>query len=70
MWARSGVMVSECPKSFVTAQSLAWLELHQLWRLERGRPLTDLPARQAEAFLLLEGELAKARNHDEGRDPE
>jgi hypothetical protein len=56
VWARKGVSTSSCPKSLVTAQSLAWVEefmvrrrLRQMWPMELG-------AREAEAFLMLETE--------------
>jgi hypothetical protein len=60
-------MAEECPRSYVSTQSLAWVEEHQIWRLEKIRSLLEMPAKQAEAFALLEAEVAKVRSHDEGR---
>ena len=56
VWARKGIATSTCPKSFITPQSLAWLEefvvrrkLGQIWPENPG-------AREAEAFLILQAE--------------
>jgi hypothetical protein len=57
VWARRHLAIEECPRSYITAQSVAWLEAFYAWRLT-GRPtLDDVPARLADAFLILEGEL-------------
>ncbi len=49
--------IEECPRSYITAQSVAWLEAFYAWRLTGRQTLDDVPARQADAFLVLEGEL-------------
>ncbi len=47
-----------CPKSYVTGDSMAWLERFESWRRgERGDRLA-LEAREVEAMMLLERELA------------
>jgi hypothetical protein len=59
VWARKDVALDTCPKSFVTAQSYAWLE-EFLVRRKLGRPWPDeLSARDVEAFLILQNELEK-----------
>ena len=56
VWARKQVSATECPKSLITAQSLAWLE-EFLVRRRLGLPWPEsLGVREAEAFLILQGE--------------
>lgn len=58
----------ECPRSFVSPQSVAWIEEFHAWRVGRLRELLPLPSKTAEAFAVLEGETERARNHDERGD--
>jgi hypothetical protein len=51
------VAVDVCPKSLVTAQSLTWLEEYWVMRKLRQPLSSELPARQIEAFLILEDEI-------------
>lgn len=63
VWARGQVSTTTCPKSFITAQSLAWLEAFHGWR-SLGLQITDrLEARKADAFLVLSEELAAERRN-------
>ncbi len=58
VWARKQVSLEICPTSYVTAESLALVEEFFV-RRRLGWPHTeDLSARQVEAFLILEKELA------------
>jgi hypothetical protein len=51
--------LEECPTSFVTAQSIEWIE-RSLARMRAGdRVLLELPAKEADAMLLLEQEREK-----------
>jgi hypothetical protein len=50
------VGAEECPKSLVTAQSVAWVEMFLAWKFSGGGALHDLVARDADAFLILEKE--------------
>jgi hypothetical protein len=62
VWARNGVAVATCPKSFITAESTALLEEFLTRRLLRIDP-KGLSARQVDAYLVLEKAiLAEARN--------
>jgi len=56
VWARKHVAVGTCPKSFIKAESMAWVEeFVTRWKL--GQPWREtLGAREAEAFLILESE--------------
>ncbi|MBZ5590642.1 MAG: hypothetical protein LAP39_00285 [Acidobacteriia bacterium] len=57
VWARGPVAADECPTSLITAQSIGWVEEYFTWRRLRLALPFDLNARQAEAFLILEGQL-------------
>jgi len=57
VWARNGAASSECPKSFVTAESMACLEQYLVRRKLGHKGVEDLSAREVEAFLILENEL-------------
>jgi hypothetical protein len=63
VWVGKGVSAESCPKSLITAQSIGWVEEHEVWRRLGSPELNGLTARQVEAFLLLEGELLKELNH-------
>jgi len=58
VWARHTVATTECPRSFITAQSLAWLEEYFVRRKLGQKGIEGLGARDVEAFLILEHELA------------
>ncbi len=60
VWARNNAATTVCPKSFVTAQSMAWLEEYLVRRKLGERGIERLGAREVEAFLLLEHEIAEA----------
>jgi hypothetical protein len=61
IWARNSVATMACPKSFITAQSLAWVEEYLVRRKLGQRGIEGLGAREVEAFLILEHELAGAQ---------
>jgi len=57
VWTSKGVSTETCPVSFITAQSIGWVEEFFAWkRLGLALPY-DISARQAEAFLILEEQL-------------
>ena len=56
VWVRGRVATEECPKSLVTPQSLEWMERFFAWKFAGGGVLDGLPARDADAFLVLEKE--------------
>jgi hypothetical protein len=59
------VAIAECPKSYITPESLGWLEEFQVRKLFGFGDLTTLSARAVDAFCTLEKELAAERNHDD-----
>lgn len=66
MWVRGRVSISECPKSFVTAESIGWLEEFQIWKRLGYPNVTEMTARQVEAMLVLEAELMEEVKRGEG----
>jgi hypothetical protein len=65
-WARGGIALATCPKSYVTAESETLLEDFLVRRRLAGSRVEDLSARQVEAFMVLEQALAEERKN--GRD--
>ena len=57
VWARAGVATYECPRSYISGNSRAWLEEFQAWkRLGYPDPRT-VSAREVHAMVILEDEL-------------
>jgi hypothetical protein len=63
VWARRGVAVAECPKSYITPQSLTWIEEFHIRKLFGFGDVTELPARTVDAFCTLERESIAERMH-------
>jgi len=59
VWARKGVATTTCPKSFITGESMVWLEEYLVRRKLGQKGIDGLDAREVEAFLILEHELAE-----------
>jgi hypothetical protein len=62
IWARRGLSLTTCPKSYITAESLALVEEFVVRRRLGAMDLTDLSARQVEAFAVLEKAVISLRN--------
>jgi hypothetical protein len=58
VWTRKNVTLDQCPKPYITAQSLSLLEEFFIRRRFRTMDSEELSARQVEAFLVLEKEFA------------
>jgi hypothetical protein len=56
VWVRGRVATEECPKSVVTPESVEWVERFFSWKFSGGGGFEELPARVADAFLILEKE--------------
>lgn len=56
---RNGVALTKCPKSYISGESEAWVEQFLARKVIQGVPLEALPARTAEALLILENEFRK-----------
>jgi hypothetical protein len=66
VWARKRTVSTSCPKSFISAASMAWLEEYYAWKLMGGGDYQRLTARQLDAFGTLEREMAAERNNSNG----
>jgi hypothetical protein len=65
VWARKGVAVSRCPKSLITGDSLSFIEDYQTRKVLGGLgDVNELPARKADAFILLEQLVGKERSNE------
>ncbi len=62
VWARRRVAISTCPKSYIRAESHSLVEEFFVRRRLGGIRAGELTAKQAEAFVILENELAAERN--------
>ncbi|MEI9972407.1 MAG: hypothetical protein WDO73_10350 [Ignavibacteriota bacterium] len=58
VWARRNVSLNTCPKTYISAESSTLVEEFFVRRRLLGFDEKVLSARQVEAFLILEGELA------------
>ena len=58
VWARRNVVCMSCPKSFVSAQSLTWLDELRYWQRHGGSAYLETEAKKLDAFLLIEAEIA------------
>jgi hypothetical protein len=67
VWARRHVVLGTCPKSYITAESAGYLEEFSFRRRFGRMDLGELTARQAEAFVILEHELATEIRNGEQR---
>jgi len=56
VWMRGRVSSEECPKSLVTPGSVELLERYFAWKAGGGGPLEERPAKEADAFRILDGE--------------
>ncbi len=56
VWIRKHAVAEECPVSYITPQSMAWLEEFTVRKLVGGRRLEALPAKTVDALCVLENE--------------
>ncbi len=60
VWTRGEASSEECPTSYVTPQSIEWVERYRVWKAEGGARLMERNAREAEALLLIENAARRA----------
>ena len=65
VWARGRASSEECPRSFVTPESVGWVERFYTWKSWGGGELAALRAKEADVMLTLEKEWREARNGDQ-----
>lgn len=56
VWLRGDLAIDECPKSYITPQSLYYLDLFSCKQMLAERSRDDLSAKEAEAFMILEAQ--------------
>ena len=54
VWGRRGVVLETCPRSYITGESLAWVEEYGARRRFGKIDVAELSAREADAFAILE----------------
>ncbi|MBI4893438.1 MAG: hypothetical protein HY821_22645 [Acidobacteria bacterium] len=64
VWARGGAATAECPRSAITAQSAAWLELFAAWKWTGLAGEAELTARDVDALAILNREWERSRNDE------
>jgi hypothetical protein len=64
VWIRGSVVVTSCPKSYVTGQSSTLVEEFFTWKLFGTLNPYELQAKTVDAFCVLEKELIHERNHN------
>jgi hypothetical protein len=62
VWARKAICVTSCPTSYITPESIAFIEEFHAWKLFGTTEWRQLPARLVEAIFILENELRSERN--------
>lgn len=62
---RKACVVTECPVSLISAESISQLEQFHVWKLAGKGELSEYPARTVEAFAVLENLAIKEGNHAE-----
>ena len=65
VWTRKRLALSECPKSYIRAQSVAWIESYGIWKRFGGTAVDVRTAREVQAFLILEAETAQEQRDNE-----
>ncbi len=63
VWARRGAVATECPKSLISAASVAWIEEFYAWKLAGKADYGALTSRQLDAFGTLEREMTAERDN-------
>jgi hypothetical protein len=65
VWARSGIALTRCPRSTITAESEARVEEFLVWKRVGAAALGELSARQVETFVVLENAMERERRNGE-----
>ena len=67
VWARAGVAVEVCPKSYITGESLAWIEHFGAFKFLGCTDPIDLPARTVDALCLIKDLVERESTHGQQR---
>jgi hypothetical protein len=63
VWARKRAAAEECPKTLITAESLAQVEAFAAWKAIGGGRIEEMNARDVEARTILEREWRSEAEH-------
>lgn len=63
VWAKRDLVLTECPRSYVTGESITWLEQFAVWKQLGGSAIEVQEARTLDAFLILEAELSAKEDY-------
>ena len=63
VWGRKEAVLTTCPKSYITAESMTLIEEFVVRRRIGGRDSAELTARKVDAFVMLE-DLLEAERRD------
>jgi hypothetical protein len=58
VWAQGDLLLNECPKPYITAESLGILETYLVWRKFGGKAVETRSAKEVDGFLTLDAEIA------------
>jgi hypothetical protein len=64
VWIRKDLVLFECPKSYVSAKSLGYLESYAVWKRHGGSYASERDARETDAFVVLAKELEEEELRD------
>ncbi len=64
VWVRKDLVVFECPKSYVSASSLGYLESYAVWKRHGGSYAGERDGRETDAFVVLAKELEEEERRD------
>ena len=64
VWAAAGVASVECPTSYITAESTAWLDRYWVWKALGGIVAEESNAREVDAMITLEAEWREEQRNE------
>lgn len=64
VWARGGQQLSTCPRSYVTPESISWLEGYRTAQLFGFGDVLRMAARDVDAYRLIEEETAREERNE------
>ncbi len=59
VWAQGDLLLEECPKPYISADSLGIIESYLVWKKFGGSPVESRSAKEVDGFLTLDAEIAE-----------
>jgi hypothetical protein len=59
VWAQGDLWLEECPKPYISAESLGIIERYLVWKKFGGNSVETRPAKEVDGFLTLDAEIAE-----------